>query len=104
MLERKDLEHLCRLARLRLPEGEAERMLLDLGKILDYVAALRAVPTEGVNPLTDEADAFRSDDPGPRATREEVFGNAPRVLDDHFAVPTVVAYSEERKKSGESGA
>ena len=41
MLTPKDLDHLCRLARLDLPEAERGRLRADLESILGYVESLR---------------------------------------------------------------
>ena len=51
-ITRSEVEELAQLARLRLGEDELERLRGELGAILEYVDALRAVDTEGVVPMT----------------------------------------------------
>jgi aspartyl-tRNA(Asn)/glutamyl-tRNA(Gln) amidotransferase subunit C len=52
MLTKKDLEKLAGLARMDLKPKEEEKLLKDLGKILDYFEELKEVNTENVEPLT----------------------------------------------------
>ncbi|MGC9603207.1 MAG: Asp-tRNA(Asn)/Glu-tRNA(Gln) amidotransferase subunit GatC [Minisyncoccia bacterium] len=52
MLTKKDLEKLAELSRMELNGKEEEKLLKDLGKILDYFEKLKEVNTEGVSPMT----------------------------------------------------
>ena len=45
------VRHLCKLARLTIDRAEHERLLRDLGRILDYLRILDAADTSGVEPL-----------------------------------------------------
>ena len=61
---KKDIEHLAKLSRLSIPEGEVAKYQKELGSILTYVAALQAVDTEGVPELSHGVGAdnvFRED-------------------------------------------
>ncbi len=65
MLSKKDLEKLAQLARMDLKSAEEEKLLKDLGKILDYFEELKEVDTENVEPLTGGTElqnALRDDD------------------------------------------
>jgi len=65
MLSKKDLEKLANLARMDLKPAEEEKLLKDLGKILDYFEELKEVDTEKIEPLTggtESQDVFREDD------------------------------------------
>ena len=51
MLTKKDLEHLAKLARIELKEGEEKKLQKDLGAILDYFKELQGLDTESVEPM-----------------------------------------------------
>jgi aspartyl-tRNA(Asn)/glutamyl-tRNA(Gln) amidotransferase subunit C len=99
MLDPEALDPLCRLARIRLPEGEARGLQRDLERILDYVDSLRGLETTGIDPSAlDPARParFRQDQVGSSLSRDEALGGAPRIEDGHFAVPPVVVREEDR--------
>ena len=51
MLSEKEVKHIAQLARIKLSDEEEKRLSKDLSSILDYVAQLNEVDTEGVEPL-----------------------------------------------------
>lgn len=64
-LDKKQLEHLAKLARLELTAGEEKKYLADLQKILDHFQELQAVNTDEVIPMTGGTElksVFRSDE------------------------------------------
>ena len=90
---REAIAGVARLARLDLEPGERERIASQLGDILRHFESIRALPTEGIEPLvhaTSGADVFRPDEPLPSLPREEAIANAPEPSDGFFAVPKVV--------------
>lgn len=95
MLRPEDLDHLCRLARLRLPESERSRLREDLDRILHYVESLNELDTSGVADFSNDRaeSAWRPDLPGAEApdAAATALRNAPLTLDGHFAVPGVLA-------------
>jgi aspartyl-tRNA(Asn)/glutamyl-tRNA(Gln) amidotransferase subunit C len=63
-LTKHDLEHLAKLARIELDPKEEEKLLKDLGNILEYFKELQAVDTASVAPMTGGTDlknVFRDD-------------------------------------------
>jgi aspartyl-tRNA(Asn)/glutamyl-tRNA(Gln) amidotransferase subunit C len=52
-MKRETTLHIARLARLGLTEEELERFGGQLGQMLEYVEALRAVDVEGVPPFNE---------------------------------------------------
>ena len=50
-LTRDAVEHLARLARIDLDESELNRMVGELGVILESVATVQQAPTEAVTPM-----------------------------------------------------
>ncbi len=92
-LSRDQVRWVAKLARLELSDAELETMTAQLGKVLDYVAQLRQVDTEGVEPLAhalDVANVFRPDEPAPSLSVSEALANAPRRQQDYFSVPAVL--------------
>jgi aspartyl-tRNA(Asn)/glutamyl-tRNA(Gln) amidotransferase subunit C len=92
-VERKVVEHVAKLARLRLEEEELERHRLHLGAVLDYVAQLQKVDVRGLEPLAhpaESADVFRDDVPRPCLGPDAALANAPEKADGFFVVPKVV--------------
>ena len=87
-----DVRQVAKLARLELSEDDLARMQPQLSAILDYVAQLRELNTEGVEPLAHPLpvhDVFRPDEPAPSLPVDEALRNAPARAGDYFAVPAV---------------
>lgn len=64
-LNKHDLEHLAKLARIELDPKEEEKLLKDLGAILDHFKELQTIDTTSVPPMTGGTDlinVFREDD------------------------------------------
>jgi aspartyl-tRNA(Asn)/glutamyl-tRNA(Gln) amidotransferase subunit C len=92
-LTAKEVAWVAHLARLELTQDELDTMTRQLGAILDYVAQLRQVDTEGVEPLAHALpvqDVFRADEPAPSLPVDEALANAPRRRGDFFSVPAVL--------------
>ena len=93
MIERTDVEHVARLARLALTDAEIERMREQLNGILAYIEKLNALDTEGVDPTSHAVplvNVMRDDAPGPCLPRDEALANAPDRADDFFRVPRII--------------
>ena len=92
-LDDAGLDHLARLARLRLTPEERVSLREDLERILEYMATLDAVDPggdPGAPEATGGADWLRDDEVLPPLTNEAALAAAPETLDGHFAVPAVV--------------
>ncbi len=93
---RIDVEHVARLARLVLREGEVETFTEQLGRIIAYVDKLGELDVSGVEPMMhasfrDEGGAaFRDDTPGETLDRAKALGGAPSAADGFFRVPPVI--------------
>lgn len=55
-ISKKELEHLADLSRIELNPGEEEKLLKDLGAILDHFKELQALDTANVVPMTGGTD------------------------------------------------
>ena len=94
MIDREQVLHVARLARLELNEDEVARMTGELSAILDHIEKISALDLDGVPPTThvvDVPNALRPDVPRPCLPREVVLANAPAVDDDGFSVPSPTA-------------
>jgi aspartyl-tRNA(Asn)/glutamyl-tRNA(Gln) amidotransferase subunit C len=94
----KDVERVAELAHLELAPEETPRMVHDLNAILDYVAELNELDTDGVTPLAQVseldgaggASTLRQDVPVPSLQRATVMPQAPETDSVFFKVPKVI--------------
>lgn len=92
MVDREQVRHVAKLAKLRLSPEEAERLIGQLGKILDYVEQLGeerpdAVEMTHVAPVPSRT---RPDEPRPGLPRDEVLALAPASDGETIRVPAVL--------------
>ena len=91
MLDRDQVLHVARLARLELTEDEVGRMAAELSKVLDHIEKIGELDLEGVPPtshVVDVVNALRPDEPQPCLPREAVLAAAPEPLEEGFGVPS----------------
>lgn len=91
MIDREQVAHVARLARLKLSDQEAEGLAVELSAILDHVDLLASVNTDGIEPTThvvELVNVLREDVPGQELTVEEALANAPESEDGAFRVPS----------------
>ena len=96
-ITREDVERMAELARLSLGPDEAERLTGELDTILDYVDALAAVDTGGVEPTAHPMSLttpLREDRAEPGLAPEAAVGNAPDAAGTTFRVPKVIEGGE----------
>ena len=94
MIDREQVLHVARLARLELSEDEVARMTGELSAILDHIEKITALDLDGVPPtshVVDVPNALRPDEPKPSLPRDVAFANAPSVDEDGFSVPSPTA-------------
>src|SRR5690242_7866398 len=91
MLERAQVVHVARLARLRLDDEELDRMAAELSHVLDHIEKIRELDLDGVPPTSHVVDLpapLRADDPRPCLDRDVVLHSAPEPVDGGFGVPS----------------
>ena len=91
MIDREQVLHVARLARLQLDESDVERMSSELSGILDHIAKIGELDLDEVAPTThvvEVANAVRADEPRPSWPREVLLDAAPAVRDGGFEVPS----------------
>ncbi len=92
-ITREEIRHVADLARLELDDEAVETFVGQIGRILEYVATLERVNTDGVAPMSHAIslnNAFRDDEPGDHLDNDEALANAPEKDDRSFLVPRVV--------------
>jgi aspartyl-tRNA(Asn)/glutamyl-tRNA(Gln) amidotransferase subunit C len=88
-----DVRKVAQLARLELAEPTIATYTAQLERILDYVAHLEQVDTEGVPPTTravEVVNVTREDRVEPTPVREQLLDQAPEREGDFLRVPKIL--------------
>jgi aspartyl-tRNA(Asn)/glutamyl-tRNA(Gln) amidotransferase subunit C len=91
VIDREEVLHVARLARLQLDDGEVESMARELSGVLDHIARLAALDLDDVPPTSHVEEVtgrLRPDEPVPSLPREVALASAPAVADGGFLVPS----------------
>ena len=97
----EEVRHVGALASLQLTAEEEPRMQHDLNAILEHIAALSRLDTEGVPPMAQVSElldaapllagsSLRNDAPKPSVDRAAVMHEAPDTDGRFFKVPKVI--------------
>lgn len=92
-MNQEDIEKIAHLARLSVSEQERDTYVHDLSRILGLIEQMKAVPTDGVIPMThpDEAGLrMRTDTVTMPGDRDRFLALAPASEDGLYLVPKVV--------------
>jgi aspartyl-tRNA(Asn)/glutamyl-tRNA(Gln) amidotransferase subunit C len=91
-ISKHELEHLAALARIELHPKEEEKLLKDLGAILDYFKELQELDTADVAPMTGGTDLmniFRGDAERENTNRGAGVEAFPETKDRYLKIPPV---------------
>jgi aspartyl-tRNA(Asn)/glutamyl-tRNA(Gln) amidotransferase subunit C len=91
VIDRDEVLHVARLARLALGEDELEPMARELSAVLDHIAKIGELQLDDVAPTTHVVEltgALRPDKARPSLPREVALAQAPAVGRDGFLVPS----------------
>jgi aspartyl-tRNA(Asn)/glutamyl-tRNA(Gln) amidotransferase subunit C len=91
MIDREQVLHVAKLARLRLSDAEVERMTGELSNILEHVERMDELDLDGVEPtshVVELQNVLRDDLPRESLSRERALEGAPDPADDGFRVPS----------------
>ena len=91
MIDREQVLHVAKLARLRLSDAEVERMTGELSNILEHVERMDELDLDGVEPtshVVELQNVLRADVPRESLSRERALEGAPDAADDGFRVPS----------------
>jgi aspartyl-tRNA(Asn)/glutamyl-tRNA(Gln) amidotransferase subunit C len=90
VIDRAQVLHVARLARLRLTDEETERMSSELSTILDHIEKINELDLEDVEPTShviQVENVLREDEPRPSWPRERMLAEAPDATESGFRVP-----------------
>jgi len=91
VIDRDQVLHVARLARLELTEAELDKMAGELSGILDHVERMNELDLDGVEPTTHVVqleNVLRADTPRPSWPREKILEPAPDPDEGAFRVPS----------------
>jgi aspartyl-tRNA(Asn)/glutamyl-tRNA(Gln) amidotransferase subunit C len=93
------VDHIAKLARIKLTEKEEEKFANDLSSILDYIDKLNKVDTENIKPIqqiTGLETIVRKDETGDPPSPDgygvarKILEQAPDRKDNYFKVPKIL--------------
>jgi aspartyl-tRNA(Asn)/glutamyl-tRNA(Gln) amidotransferase subunit C len=91
VIERDEVLHVARLARLALSDEEIEPMARELSVVLDHVAKIGELSLDDVAPtshVVEMTGALRADEPRASLPLELALEQAPDAGDEGFLVPS----------------
>jgi aspartyl-tRNA(Asn)/glutamyl-tRNA(Gln) amidotransferase subunit C len=91
MIDREQVLHVARLARLRLSDAEVETMTGELSSVLGHIEKIGELDLEGVEPTSHVValeNVLRPDEPRPSLPREDALAEAPASDGVGFRVPS----------------
>jgi aspartyl-tRNA(Asn)/glutamyl-tRNA(Gln) amidotransferase subunit C len=91
VIDRDQVLHVARLARLELSEDEIARMSRELSSVLDHIEKISELDLAGVEPTShviELENVLRADEPRDSWPRERILEGAPDVAQGGFRVPT----------------
>ncbi|HZO61158.1 MAG TPA: Asp-tRNA(Asn)/Glu-tRNA(Gln) amidotransferase subunit GatC [Solirubrobacterales bacterium] len=91
MIDRDQVLHVARLARLRVSDDEIERMSRELSTVLDHIEKISELDLDGVPPTShviEVENVLRPDEPRDSLPPERALEGAPDATPAGFRVPT----------------
>jgi len=91
VIDRDQVLHVARLARLRLTEEETARMAGELSTILDHIEKIEELDLDDVEPtshVVEVENVLRADEPRESWPREQILELAPDPAEGGFRVPS----------------
>jgi aspartyl-tRNA(Asn)/glutamyl-tRNA(Gln) amidotransferase subunit C len=92
-IDREQVAHVARLARLSFTDAELDRFADQLSKIIAYADKVSAVATEDVPPTSHPLplrNVFRPDENTPSLPQDKALSTAPETDQDRFMVPRIL--------------
>ncbi|HEX3325092.1 MAG TPA: Asp-tRNA(Asn)/Glu-tRNA(Gln) amidotransferase subunit GatC [Solirubrobacterales bacterium] len=91
MIDREQVLHVAKLARLRLDEAEVETMTGELSGILEHVDRISALDLDAVAPtshVVELENVLRADEPHESLSQDAALASAPDPVEGAFRVPS----------------
>jgi aspartyl-tRNA(Asn)/glutamyl-tRNA(Gln) amidotransferase subunit C len=92
-IDKKTVEHLAKLSRLRFNDNELLAFTKSLDDIFEYANSLQQVNTEGIEPSSHAIplqNVFKKDEIITYKNIDKLFENAPDVENHSFKVPRIL--------------
>jgi aspartyl-tRNA(Asn)/glutamyl-tRNA(Gln) amidotransferase subunit C len=92
-LNREQVLHIARLARLGLTEAEVDKFSEQLSKLLEHFEVLQQVDTSDVPPTAQSIslqNVMKNDEVADSLPPDQILANAPRREEDWFKVKAVL--------------
>ncbi|HUT83077.1 MAG TPA: Asp-tRNA(Asn)/Glu-tRNA(Gln) amidotransferase subunit GatC [Thermodesulfobacteriota bacterium] len=93
MIDKKEVDHVARLARLTYTPEEIELFTHQLNAILNYFEQLKELDTTGIEPTSHAiplSNVFKGDDVQDSLPVDATLSNAPDKKKDSFRVPKII--------------
>jgi len=92
-IDKEEVRHIARLARLELSESEIEKFSVQLSAILEYMDQLNEVDTSQIEPTShvlEFTNVFKEDQVKTGPWGSVALSNAPAQEHDHYKVPKII--------------
>jgi aspartyl-tRNA(Asn)/glutamyl-tRNA(Gln) amidotransferase subunit C len=92
-ITKEDVEYVAGLAQLTLDEAEKERLVEELGAILEYMDKLNELDTSAIEPMMHVLaiqNVMREDEVTASLDRDTALANAPKTDGAYFLVPRIL--------------
>lgn len=94
MIDKKEVEHAAKLAKLNLDQNKLEKYTEQIGEVLDYVDKLSEIDTEDVIPTAYTVpmkNVLREDKVEESLAVEKSLANAPDQKEGQFRAPKIMS-------------
>ena len=91
-LTAEEVEHVAKLASLKLKRGEVKRLQEQLSDTISYIEKLKKLDVQNVSPtsqVTGLVNVFREDKVKPSMSQEEALANAKETYKGFFKVKAI---------------
>lgn len=89
----EEINHIAKLADLKINEEEIDKYILNLQDILEYANTINNAPIEGLDVTIgaiQKSNVFRKDEVVEFTDKNALLQNAEQVNDDMFKIPKVI--------------
>ncbi|MBP7087827.1 MAG: Asp-tRNA(Asn)/Glu-tRNA(Gln) amidotransferase subunit GatC [Candidatus Omnitrophica bacterium] len=93
MVDKKTVEYVANLARIKITEEEKNYLATQLSKIIEYIDKLKNLKVEGIEPMRGthiHRNILREDKASPSIFKEDILSNSPQREKNYFKVPKVI--------------
>ena len=91
----EDIKKLATLSALKLDEQEVQLLTKQIGSILEYVAQISTVDTQGLSPIRLTNQNIFREDVAIQQPTEALLAQAPQRKDTYFVVPQILEQNKQ---------